>query len=375
MSHTPPDPQRPSVGPPTVPPAAEPTDPLLATELWFLKHGLPYFVPAERMAARRALEPRRLLPHLAAWGLVAVVLAVLVAWAAEDKAVGPALWLTAGILFLLVYAVTALRARPIVIWTVGRTLGQLRRLLPMVSRALPLLLIFVTFLFINAEVWEVSARLDGGLLWLTVLLFTAIGLGFFLTRLPEEVDRVDDELDDARIVEVSTGTPIEQEARRLAAERPGALSADVVPRRFERANLFAALLISQAVQVLLLAAAVFAFFLFFGALVMTDDVQGNWTGERVSSPDWLPTVSAQLFQVSVFLGAFSGLYFTVSLITDDAYRGQFYVGFLRELERAAGVRAAYTAVRAERGAAGGDPGPDGPTVPFEPLPGPPPPAR
>ena len=49
---------------------------------------------------------------------------------------------------------------------------SLRMLFPMVTRALPLLLLFMTFLFINAEVWQVSATLDGGVLWVTVLLFT-----------------------------------------------------------------------------------------------------------------------------------------------------------------------------------------------------------
>jgi len=333
----------------STPPPAVSGDPLSDTERWFAKHGLPYFVPAERAAAKAALAPRRLLPHAAAWGLVAVVLAVLLAWATESVALGPALWLTVGIVFVLVYSVTALRARPILTWTIGRTLGQLRRLLPMVSRALPLLLIFVTFLFINAEVWEVSANLDGGVLWLTVLLFTAIGLGFFLTRLPEEVDRVDDELDDARIVEVAAGTPIEHEARRIAAERPGALSADVVPVRFERANLLAALLVSQAVQVLLLAMTVFAFFVLFGALTMVEGVQEGWTGEEdVDSLSWLPNVTPELIQVSVFLGAFSGLYFTVCAVTEETYRDQFFTQVKRELEQAVAVRAVYLALRHRR---------------------------
>ena len=51
---------------------------------------------------------------------------------------------------------------------------SLRLLFPMVTRALPLLLLFMTFLFINAEVWQVSATLDGGVLWLIVLLFSVI---------------------------------------------------------------------------------------------------------------------------------------------------------------------------------------------------------
>ena len=41
-------------------------------------------------------------------------------------------------------------------WAVGRTFGSLGMLFPLVTRALPLLLLFVTFLFINTEVWMVA---------------------------------------------------------------------------------------------------------------------------------------------------------------------------------------------------------------------------
>ena len=75
----------------------------------------------------------------------------------------------------------------------GRTMRSLRMLLPMVTRALPLLLLFVTFLFINAEVWEVASTLDGGVLWLTVLMFGSMAIVFLLTRLPEELDEIGDE--------------------------------------------------------------------------------------------------------------------------------------------------------------------------------------
>jgi hypothetical protein len=74
------------------------------------------------------------------------------------------------------YAVTALRGRPILSWALTGTMGSLHLLLPMVTRALPLLLLFVTFLFINAEVWQLAASLDGGVLWLTVLMFGVMAL-------------------------------------------------------------------------------------------------------------------------------------------------------------------------------------------------------
>ena len=55
--------------------------------------------------------------------------------------------------------------------------------------------------------------------------------------------------------------------------------------------------------------------------------------------------SRALVQVSAFLAAFSGLYLTVSTVTDDKYREQFFGSVERELERAVGVRAVYLALR------------------------------
>ena len=53
--------------------------------------------------------------------------------------------------------------------------------------------------------------------------------------------------------------------------------------------------------------------------------------------------------MSLFLASFSGLYFTVSAITDETYRGQFFSAVTAHLEKAVGVRAVYLTLR-ERGA-------------------------
>ena len=59
-------------------------------------------------------------------------------------------------------------------------------------------------------------------------------------------------------------------------------------------------------------------------------------------------VSVQLAKVAIFLGSFSGLYFTVYAITDATYRQQFFTEILRELERAVGVRAVYRDLQDDR---------------------------
>jgi len=176
-------------------------DPLADTEAWFLQHGLPFFVPEERDAARSALHSGRTLVMLVVTVLVAVAAGVALARLAGDLAALPATIMAIVGLVALAYASTKLRARSIVTWAVARTLRSIPQLLPMATRALPLLLVFITFLFINAEVWEVSARLDGSLMVLTVLLFATVAAIFLLVRLPDELDEADDVKDEAALVE------------------------------------------------------------------------------------------------------------------------------------------------------------------------------
>ena len=213
----------------------------------------------------------------------------------------------------------------------------------MATRALPLLLVFITFLFINAEVWMLSSTLDGALLWLTVLLFAAVAVAFLLVRLPEEVDGVDDRIDAPLLVSASRGTPMAEAARDLVQNHSDELDLqrDAEVRGFERGNLIVVLLVIQAAQVLLLALAVFVFFMLFGALTMNETVQEAWIAAGTHHVDGLGNVSVELFQTAVFLAAFSGLYFTVYVVTDESYRVQFFTGVLREMEKAVAVRTVY----------------------------------
>jgi hypothetical protein len=232
---------------------------------------------------------------------------------------------------------------------VHRTLGSLRLLLSTASRALPLLLVFVTFLFINAEAWQMTAHLPFGRLWLVAVLLMGLGVVFLLVRLPNEVDLVDDAVDEAFLTRACAGTPLEEPCRELLADPDADPTAYAQVKGYDRWNLILVLLIIQFVQVLVLVVAVFAFFLLFGSLVMSQTVQVAWTALECSCTHHIPyfdSVSAELVKVSLFLASFSGLYFTVSAVTDETYREQFFSTVMREMERAVGVRAVYLALRA-----------------------------
>ena len=141
-----------------------PRDPLRAAEEWFVRRGLPYFVPEQREAAQRALAPRRTVPLALAVGVAAGGAGALLARLLDDVSSAPATLVGLGLLAAAAYAVTAVRAGPVVRWALHRTVGGLRSLVPMMVRAVPLLLIVVIFGFLSGDVWRTAAGLDGAVL-------------------------------------------------------------------------------------------------------------------------------------------------------------------------------------------------------------------
>ncbi|HET9420650.1 MAG TPA: hypothetical protein VFO49_05905 [Nocardioides sp.] len=312
-------------------------------ERWFVAHGLPYFVDHIREQVLSRLSRPRIVLVLTVALLVGAAAGVLVGTLIEPSygvstAASVALGLTA------VYALLSLRAQVIAGWALRRAFRSLGLLLPLLTRALPLLLLFVTFLFINAEVWQVSSTLDGGVLWGTVLFFGAAAVLFLVPRLAEELDAFDDSIVSADLLAASHGTPLEAPAQRLIDDDID-LPEEAQVTGLQMVNLVLVLVIAQAVQVLLLAVAVFGFFMVFGAVAIDDSVIESWTGDEVHHVLGLDLFSHELLQVSVFLAAFSGLYFTVYAVTDELYRKEFFTTIMNELRRAVGARVVYRALR------------------------------
>ena len=318
----------------------DPRATIRATERWLDGHGLPWFVEAQQAAVRRRLTRA----HLTRVGVIALVAAVVVGvavgWWRGSSSLGLAWGETTFAVLVGLWALRSLYGAAVAGWALRRTLRSLGLLFALASRALPMLLLFITFLFINTEVWRVTSTLDGGVMWQTILLFAGIGVGFLLARLPEEMEEYDADLTVERVVEACAGTPVASAAAELEiTEEMLERHSDVVG--FERGNLVLVLLIAQAIQVLLLAVAVWVFFLVFGIVAIDDAVIEEWVGHPPHYAGGFGLVSRELVQVSTFLAAFAGLYFTVYAVTDGNYRKQFFTRIRRELERAVSVRLVY----------------------------------
>ncbi len=342
-----------------MPPPSDATAQRAAAEAWFLDHGLPWFVDDVRAEVSRRLQRSRVVGVLAAGVVLGLVAGVVVRAVTDEFSLGFATWTSVLGAVLLVYALWALHARLIAVWALRRAFGSLGLLLPLATRALPMLLLFITFLFINTEVWQVASALHGGILWSSILFFVVAALGFLVPRLSQELDTLDDTLDSESLCAAAAGTPLEDAARQLCEEdTEPTVGAEITG--LQKVNLVTVLVIAQAVQVVLLALAVFVFFMVFGSVAIQDDVIESWIGHAPTYPPGPELVSVELIRVSTFLAGFAGLYFTVVAITDQTYRREFFTVILAELQRAVAARVVYRRLKDGPTRGGGTPAPPAP---------------
>jgi hypothetical protein len=227
------------------------------------------------------------------------------------------------LLLALIYAVVGYGLTSILRWVLGRLAGQLRSSLGLVAKALPLLLIFALLSFTTQEAWQIFPGVTTPIYFLIIGLFVALGSLFLAVRIPAE-------------------------ARRL--ERDASGDAPPLERR-QRLNVGLVMFVSQAVQVLIVSAALGAFFVVFGLLAITDQVREGWIGdpgnvlldfnlfgERLE-------LTEELLRVAGGLAAFSGFYFAIAVFTDSTYREEFLEELTAEMRSSFRDRAEYARLR------------------------------
>lgn len=316
-------------------------------EGWFENNGLPYFVESRHDAIRRALAPRLVWTWAALVAGLSVLAGVVAGLTLESWIEGILASVATALVVLLLRFIRVFRVARIARWAARHSWTNRQLLVPLATRALPFLLLFITFLFINTEVWMVASAMDARLLWSCVGIFASIAVGFLQQPFREEIDRVGTEVEGDLLVQTCAGTPVASAARELQDEPH--LAAEMAGIRLpmlQRSNLFLMLFITQAIQVVLLAMVVFVFFVVFGAVAIRPEVVEAWLGYAPTYVVEQLNLSRELLRVAVFLSAFAGLYFTVQAVIDETYRREFFSQVSQGLEQAVGVRKVYVALRA-----------------------------
>jgi hypothetical protein len=267
----------------------------------------------------------------------------LLSFALERQAVRALTSLAIGLVILgMVYLVTSYGLVAITRYVVARLGDQLALLGQLSSRAIPLLLLITVTIFITGETWQMSARLVGASQVATLALFVLSGGLFLLTRVPGEVKRIEQFDDWSDVGSELDGTPASWIALPIGGD-----PAEPPMTRGQRINLLVMALTTQAVQITLVAAAVYAFFVLLGVVAVHPSTAATWIGAEphvLLSASWGQSrfaLTEELLRVAGFLAAFSGLAFTVYLVTDSTYRAEFASDVSSELRQVLAVRMAY----------------------------------
>jgi hypothetical protein len=224
----------------------------------------------------------------------------------------------------VVYLVVGVGLLSIMRWAAGRLLGQLAAALKLLTRAVPVLLIFMIVLFVNTEMWQVFSDVSDPALAGVIALFVALGSAFIAGRLPREVRALE---------------------RELGGSGPTLTSR-------QRFNVALVLFVSQGLQVLVVSVLVGAFFVAFGALAITPGVVESWIGRAPQA--FLGAdraLSIELLKVAGGLASFSGLYYAIAVLTDSTYREELLDDLESSMRETFHDRARYLDLRAERLAA------------------------
>jgi hypothetical protein len=309
---------------------------LVLAATWVIANVLRHRPPANRLWTR----PRRVGPAELAVFLLGPSLPPLL-----FGQVGDAIQAFVGgaVVLVVIYGVTSYGVLPLLGWAGRRSAAQLGVLGRMVVRALPLLLLFTTFLFINAEVWQVAGTLAGPVYPATIAVFFVLGSVFVLSRIPATMRGLDDFTDWSQVRALVVDTPAGRyDLPTTGRPDPGALSVR------ERVNIGLVSLFSQALQITFVAVLLAVFFVVFGFLAIPEATAASWTQLddvhvllRWNTGGRDLVVTEPLLRVAGFLGAFTGMYFTVVLTTDATYRDEFAEDVGPQVRQALAVRCAY----------------------------------
>ena len=291
------------------------------------------------------------------------------------------------VVLALVYLLTAYAILPVLKWAVRHSFDELGNLGNLASKALPMLALFGTFLFLNVDMWHIASSFEQrSQLWFTALFFAAITFLFLMVRLPGEVRNLQGDYYLEAVVAASADTPLHEHVGDLDDELP-----QLRTNRRQQVNMLFVLAFTQVIQILLLSVVVFVYFVSLGKLAVTNGQVADWlkTPECPANPHlgsykisstssaedvlhacgfatkeqadtWLKIISPgrlfgfyaripgtdlefsePLLRTAILLTTFSAFFFAVSAVTDEAYRKDFFESITGRIAKCLTVRCGY----------------------------------
>ncbi|NUR58950.1 MAG: hypothetical protein HOV87_09785 [Catenulispora sp.] len=279
------------------------------------------------------------------------------------------------------YALVSYAMLPVVLWALRHSVRELGNLVNLASKALPMLALFGTFLFLNVDMWHIASSFEKrSQLWWTTLFFGVIIFGFLMVRLPSEIRQLSGEYTRDAVMSAASDTPLARHLDELDDELP-----QLMTNRRQRINMLFVLAFTQIIQIVLLAVVVFLYFVSLGKLAVNNGQVADWlrtpecTAEltdhsvetikgachftdeqaeawrKIINPgqlfgfdariplggDHQLVFSEPLLRTAILLTTFSAFFFAVSAVTDEAYRKDFFESITGKLTKCLTIRCGY----------------------------------
>jgi hypothetical protein len=220
----------------------------------------------------------------------------------------------------IVYLVLGFGVLSILEWAGIRFVSLFAASLSVLVRALSLLMFFLLVIFFTTETWQIWTVPRVPLFVAAAGLFVILAAGLLLLRLPGSVRGLEDEA--------------ELQGGRLT--RP------------QRVNVGLVVFLSQFLQVVFVASAVWLFFVVFGSLLVTEGVREVWIGNPGDAIWRIPflgdttiVITEELLRVATGMASFAALYYAVATQLDEAYRDEVVERIAEQMKETFARRAEY----------------------------------
>lgn len=236
-------------------------------------------------------------------------------------------------------------------WSLKHAIHQLASLPPMIAKVLPVLMVSVLFIFVNADLWKLANGLSFPRTWAVLGLMGLLAVFVVVTTSLERTARLlgryrgddiarftENDYERAAALEGGIWNTAQDwvEEKKILEHRP----LKVAPW----SNLIIIPMIGQIIQATFFMLLVFGFFMGFSSIAISDTTIESWMSIK---PEHLKilgvdtNINAVVIKVSMIVAVFSGLSFVATTSSDEKYARSFLKPMIARIKHILVIRDIY----------------------------------
>lgn len=236
-------------------------------------------------------------------------------------------------------------------WSLKHAIHQLASLPPMIAKVLPVLMVSVLFIFVNADLWKLANGLSFPRTWAVAGLMGLLAVFVVVTTSLERTARLlgryrgddiarftENDYEHAAALEGGIWNTAQDwvEEKKILEHRP----LKVAPW----SNLIIIPMIGQIIQAIFFMLLVFGFFMGFSSIAISDTTIESWMSIK---PEHLKilgvdtNINAVVIKVSMIVAVFSGLSFVATTSSDEKYARSFLKPMIERIKHILIIRDIY----------------------------------